>query len=343
MGAALSLALCSHNNNNNDYRFTSQSKEQSLIRTRETYVDAYFETHHCAPKPFRDHVVLRKYDDERLEKGDLVALPNENNSAKGVLVIGDVHGCYDELEMLLEKGVKENDDIPFEAIIFVGDLVNKGPESARVIRKVRLTEGMFAVRGNHDDGAIAAAAGDWARRKKKKYSWVLEGEKLSADHNAGENERTVLSDEDLIWMSNLPYTIRVPWLTLNVDSGTTSEIIIVHAGFVKDIEIEKQQVCDMLTLRELIEVDGKLQNTQKINDNSRGSDKSEANPWAQMWSGPEHVIFGHDARRGLQLKKYATGLDSGCVYGGKLTGLILPQRRLICVKAKKEYSRKGES
>lgn len=51
---------------------------------------------------------------------------------------------------------------------------------------------------------------------------------------------------------------------------------------------------------------------------------SDSEPWASHWLGPGHVIFGHDARRGLQRYDYATGIDTGCVYGKELTACIIP-------------------
>ena len=78
-----------------------------------------------------------------------------STSAPRTLVVGDVHGCLDELRALVEHaGVTADDDV-----VFVGDLVAKGPDSAGVIAWAR-ERGAAAVLGNHDEHVLRARAGD---------------------------------------------------------------------------------------------------------------------------------------------------------------------------------------
>lgn len=73
-------------------------------------------------------------------------------------------------------------------------------------------------------------------------------------------------------------------------------------------------------------------------DGSPSERAHEGVPWASLWEGPPFVIFGHDAVRGLQQHKHALGLDTGCVYGNRLTAYIVEEERLVSVPAKKAYA-----
>lgn len=191
---------------------SSQSRVDSRgsLRPGKTAADEFFREHGEIPIPAVKHHVLsipKKADDDY--------------SKQGILIIGDIHGCYDEMIALIAKATELNGGKEFLFIVGVGDLVNKGPCSAKVIRHVRTTRNFRTVRGNHDDGALAAALGDESPRKKSKYAWV-----------------GALSDDDIQWLADLPYTIRIP--TGLLDEEARQDTVIVHAGFVPGIELQQQ-------------------------------------------------------------------------------------------------------
>ena len=78
---------------------------------------------------------------------------------------------------------------------------------------------------------------------------------------------------------------------------------VVHAGVVPGLPIEEQEPDVLLNIRRTGAHGGAL--------------------WGELYAGPPHVVFGHNAVGGLQLHAWATGLDTGCVYGGRLTTLVL--------------------
>jgi bis(5'-nucleosyl)-tetraphosphatase (symmetrical) len=314
-------------------------------RSKQTSADLYYRENKKIPFPPVIHASLTELvQNQANSNGNRRAQEVDVKSKKNMLVIGDVHGCYDDLLALHEKAVMENDSIPFEHVFLVGDLCNKGPDSAKVIRHVRLAQDWYSVRGNHDDGALAAALGDKSRVKKKKYRWIKDDEKLDSTDGA-----VSLSDDDIMWLAELPYTIRIPGSAL----GEAEDTIIVHAGFIPNTDLEDQEIETMTTMRDLLPIcDGKghFQSFKGLEKAKGGEakvaesevDAKECNvptTWASAWRGPHRVVFGHNAKRRLQLYpgNWAIGLDTGAVYGGQLTGIILPERRLVSIDTK-DYS-----
>lgn len=215
-----------------------------------------------------------------------------------VIAIGDVHGCIDELQSLL----RECDYRPGDLVVFLGDLVCKGPDSVAVVQMAREI-GAIAVRGNHDFEVVR-----WHQAMKSGVDPPV----IGSEHFRIASR---LTKADMKWLYNLPWYITSP------DLG----VLFVHAGFVSGIRLAKQNPRLMMNMRSILP-DGTV--TSKFFNNW---------PWARLWDGPQTVLFGHDADRGLQQYEHAIGLDTGCVYGGRLTACILPEKRLVSVSAKREY------
>jgi serine/threonine protein phosphatase 1 len=93
--------------------------------------------------------------------------------------------------------------------------------------------------------------------------------------------------------------------------------LVVHAGIRPNIPLKKQNRNDLLLLRNL--------------------DSSDT-PWHEAYVDKRLIIYGHWARQGLKIKSNSIGLDTGCVYGNKLSAVILPERKIVSVNAKKRYS-----
>lgn len=212
--------------------------------------------------------------------------------------IGDVHGCLDELNALLRKLRLSAAD----RLVFVGDLVAKGPDSEGVVARVREL-GADCVRGNHDEAVLrirrAHQQGSDLPRVKKTHLRVAER----------------LREVDWLWLETLPLYLRFPEL----------KSAVVHAGVVPGKTLERQHPDDLMTMRTL-----RPQGTAS-------SRLEDGELWAPRYPGPDHVIFGHDAISGLQRTQHATGIDTGCVYGRELTALVYPGATLVQVPARRAY------
>ena len=241
------------------------------------------------------------------------------------IIIGDIHGCLHELDRLLADLAH---DATTDCVVLVGDLVNKGPHSAAVVHAAR-TRGFLAVRGNHDDRAIFA----WEERERKR----LTGMGTSSD-DAKYAYVDDFSQADVDYLRGLPYT-----LLLEAEG-----VLVVHAGIVPGVPLESQHPMHLYTMRNIIPQGGEAYNRRTAEATSRAGDdlmpkkiaacessRLVAIPflhmdgwsstsdvgvaWASKWRpdesslpGVRHVVFGHDAKRGLQQHEFATGLDTGC-------------------------------
>jgi hypothetical protein len=67
------------------------------------------------------------------------------------------------------------------------------------------------------------------------------------------------------------------------------------------------------------------------------ADKPDSPAWADLWSGPPFVVYGHTPRREIYKLKWSVGIDTGCVQGGHLTAYVLPEKRFHQVKARQRY------
>lgn len=128
-----------------------------------------------------------------------------------------------------------------------------------------------------------------------------------------------LTPDDWRYLERLPLLIDVP----------EANTLVVHAGLLPGVSLESQDRDLLLTLRSF-DADG------------RPSKRSHGGtPWAARWPGPRFVVFGHDAIRGLQRHPFALGLDTGCVYGGRLSAVWLNDRRIVQVPARRVWQQPG--
>lgn len=279
-------------------------------------------------KPAKLCRCLSKHDVKRpMAQGEKFIVLDEEylNCFDEIVVIGDIHGCYDEFNELLQKVHSETPSKnPNKCLkILVGDLVNKGPGNKKVLELCRdkYPDSIIAVRGNHEE-IVLSLYNKFKTQKEpleERNKWI---EKLPKKY--------------IQYMDSLPYSITIP----------SMNCIIVHAGIDPSLEepAKSTPLYTMITMRNIVVL--KDAKTGKTSYQCTKSEKEGA-AWALFWPGPEHIYFGHDARRRLQDDhEFATGLDTGCVYGDRLSYIYIkgPRKGEICsIKAKKVYEATSES
>ena len=245
------------------------------------------------------------------------------------LFIGDVHGMAVELRALVAKLALRPDDV----LVFVGDLVDKGPESPEVVRIVRELADrceVVLVEGNHEE-------------KHRRFRRHLAAGSTVADEMTGSEEMhritADLTAEDAGFLDGAVPFHRVP----------AHGVLVIHAGVTED----------MRRFPASLEAVSRMTNKQRRSFNRIlrtrfvsaatgkflmfGTNEPGDPYWADVYDGRfGHIVFGHEPfLEGPREFDHATGVDTGAVFGGTLTALVLsdgaPARSFVSVPSRGKF------
>lgn len=227
------------------------------------------------------------------------------SSGGRLIFIGDIHGCYDEMVELLDRIDPTSRDV----VISCGDIARKGPEVTRCLELWR-HRNYLAVLGNNEIKLL-----QYADSAVRRLLWFP--------------DRAVLHRNDLLdYIRTWPLLIDLPRESLSAVHGG-----VMPGTSVSESSIRKQR--DVLyRLRYVREVDGKWEVAPK------GDEKPGDVLWSAVWNGDRTVLYGHTPLKEPRFDQKAIGLDTGCVYGGKLTAAIFDDGKweTMSVQARRKYS-----
>ncbi|MCG9896098.1 MAG: polynucleotide kinase-phosphatase [Fimbriimonadaceae bacterium] len=227
-------------------------------------------------------------------------------------IIGDIHGCLDELQELMSRlGYSESDWSHPEGRMpaFLGDLVDRGPDSVGVVRRVMAavkSGRALAVPGNHD----------------MKLARALTGGRVSLNHGLAETMET-FGRESEEFRAEVAEFFRSLVSHAVLDDG---RLCLAHAGMPASMQGRgSSAVRDFALYGET---------TGEIDEFGL----PVRLPWAKDYRGQALVVYGHTPVTEPVFFNRTINIDTGCCFGGRLTALRYPEQELISVPARKVYA-----
>jgi protein phosphatase len=264
---------------------------------------------------FRHVFVLRS--PEETDAATIVREPLWNNRRHDhgpFDIIGDVHGCADELiELLATLGYTENDGVwshpEHRRVIFLGDLVDRGPRIPDVLRLVMRMVGAehaLAVPGNHD----------------MKLMRKLRGKDVRITHGLEDSLRQ-LEAEPVEFRDHVASFLDDLVSHYVLDDG---KLVVAHAGMKEEMQGRGSgRVRDFALYGETTGETDEFGLPIRYN-------------WAAEYRGRATVVYGHTPVPEPEWLNRTINIDTGCVFGGRLTALRYPEQELVSVAARRVYA-----
>ncbi|QBD83198.1 polynucleotide kinase-phosphatase [Ktedonosporobacter rubrisoli] len=236
-------------------------------------------------------------------------------------IIGDVHGCFAELKALLGqlgycvaydegKAAFQVSHPQERRAIFLGDLVDRGPEIPAVLRLVMdmVEAGVaFCIPGNHDVKLL--------RKLKGKNVQVRHGLEASLEQLSGEKPEFISRVTAFLDGLISHYVF---------DEG---KLVVAHAGMKEDLQGRASRIVRDFALYG--------ETTGEVDENGLPIRYN----WAAEYRGKAMVVYGHTPVHEPQWLNHTLNIDTGCVFGGRLTALRYPEKELVSVPASQAYSK----
>lgn len=254
-----------------------------------------------------------------------------------VYAIGDVQGCYDGLRALLDKLRFDPDS---DVLWFAGDLVNRGPQSLEVLRFVSAIPSIVSVLGNHDLHCLAVASGQAPKKKSDTFEALFSAP--DRDELLGWLRGRPLLHHDDKLTATLVHAGLLPAWDLReaarlaregehaIARSDKNELFIHMYGDTPDHWQESLEgwarlriIINAFTRLRYCHADGRLDLRPKM---APGHQPAGLLPWFQVpgrLSQPNRIVFGHWSTLGVWNQDNVIGLDSGCLWGGRLTAVRL--------------------
>jgi bis(5'-nucleosyl)-tetraphosphatase (symmetrical) len=266
--------------------------------------------------------------------------------------IGDIQGCFDELKTLLNK-IDFNSDR--DQLWFCGDLVNRGPQSIETLRYVRdMGDNAITVLGNHDLHLLATAYGKKKTGKKDTLDSILEATDRK-ELLKWLRQRPLLHHDEKLGITLVHAAIHPKWSLKKAKTLAREVEIIIsgdqHKDFYKKMYGDKPRNWDSLlsgyeryrfitnvfTRLRYCELDGKMALNAK---SAPGKQPAKLYPWYDIpgrKTADQLIIFGHWStlpHAGREAINNTYPLDSGCIWGGRLTAMRIDDGSFEYVRLK---------